>query len=70
MKPIFTVQQVQMMKRIGLSLDFDSLSEDDYVKIEETVGDYLERYGLDEKYQPNKDGRICEAILDRLSSVA
>ena len=57
------------MKRIGLSVDFDNLSEDDYVKIEETVGDHLELHGLDDEYRPNSDGRICESILDRLSSI-
>ena len=59
-----------MMKRIGLSLDFDNLSIDDYATIEETVGDHLALHGLDNEYQPTKDGRICESILDRLASIA
>ncbi len=70
MKTPFTVQQVQLMKKIGLSIDFDNLSADDYVKIEETVGDHLALHGMDNGYLPNEDGRICESILDRLSSIA
>lgn len=35
--------------------------------IEEKVGDYLTLNCLDENYNPNEEGKICESILDYIS---
>lgn len=52
------------MIKIGLNLDFDNLSDDDVVKIDDVVGDRLMMVGFDENYEPNWEGRMCESILD------
>ena len=35
-------------------------------EIEDKVGDELMFEGLDENYEPNQIGRICESILDKI----
>ena len=62
----FTQEQLDFMKRIGINVA-PPFSDDDYIAIEEQVGDYLQIYGLDERYEPTADGRMCETILDALS---
>lgn len=61
---MFSEEQIKLMKKIGLNLDFDNLSGDDWVVIEDAVGDYLTLKCLDSDYNPNDDGIICEKILD------
>ena len=34
------------------------------VKIDDLVSDYLVTHCLDEKYNPNEEGIMCESILD------
>lgn len=51
-------KQVQLLKKIGVNPDAE------FDIIEESVGDYLNTYCLDENYTPNEDGLICESILD------
>lgn len=63
---MFTQEQLEFMKKIGLNVA-PPFSDDDYIAIEEQVGDYLQIYGFDEQYEPTADGRMCEAILDALS---
>ena len=61
----FTQEQLDFMKRIGINVA-PPFSDDDYIAIEEQVGDYLQVYGFDECYEPTADGRMCESILDAL----
>lgn len=61
---MFDQEQRKYMIKIGLNLDFDDLSDDDIVKIDDVVGDRLMMVGFDENYEPNWDGRMCESILD------
>ncbi len=63
---MFTDDQVKLMRKIGLNLNFECLSDDDWVLIEETVGDYLILQCLGEDYTPNEEGMICYSILDLL----
>ena len=64
---IFNTEQVAFMKKIGLNLNFlADLSDDEYVEIEEKVADYLQKSGFDANYEPTKNGRIAESILDLL----
>lgn len=63
---VFNEKQINLMQKIGLHLDFEHLSDDDWVLIEEKVGDYYNLNTLDEDYKPNAEGRICESILDNL----
>nr|DAW81117.1 MAG TPA: hypothetical protein [Caudoviricetes sp.] len=61
---MFNEEQIEYMKKIGISLKFDNLSEDDYINIEDKVSEHLQKYGYDEDYEPTDDGKICESILD------
>lgn len=38
---MFTEKQIAYMKSIGLNLNFNHLSGDDWIKIEDTIGDHL-----------------------------
>ena len=44
---MFNDAQLKLMRKIGLHLDFECLSDDDWILIEETVGDYLTLQCLD-----------------------
>lgn len=63
---MFTKEQISFMEGIGLKLDFSALSDDDYIQIEEKVGDAYtsEAQQTDE---PTETIRMCESILDMLS---
>lgn len=63
---MFSEKQKEFMKSLGLKLDFNNLSDDDYVLIEEVVGDELVYEGLDDNYDATTIGKMCESILDLL----
>lgn len=42
---------------------------DDLDVIENKVGDYLTLHCLDENYNPNKEGLMCESILDYIGNL-
>jgi hypothetical protein len=50
-------------------MDFNNLSDDDYVEIEDVVGTKMVTECLDHNYNPNDKGLICEKILDKLAEV-
>ena len=56
--------QIDFMKKIGISFNFSNISDEDYILIEEKVSAYLQKKGFNEDYTPNKDGEMCESILD------
>jgi len=60
---VFTEKQKELIKDIGLKVDFDNLSDDDICDIMLAVGDELTLRGLDKNYEPNERGKICEEIL-------
>ena len=62
-----TKEQIAFMKKIGVPVrDYNNLSDDDWIAIENYVGDYLTLQCLDEKYNPNEEGKMCYSILDSL----
>lgn len=63
---MYTEEEIQFMKSLGLDFDYSDLSDDDYFQIEEVVGDALNIRGLDADYYPNKIGALCYQILDKL----
>lgn len=63
---MFTDKQVKFMKNIGLNLDFDNLTDDDYAEIEDKVADELQMKGFDINSEPTEIGLMCESILDNL----
>lgn len=63
----FSKEQMDFMKKIGISIDFSKpLRDDDYEQIEEKVSAHLQVKGFDKDYAPTADGKMCEAILDMM----
>lgn len=63
---MFSDEQIEYMQGLGLNFDFSNLSDDEWIAIEDTVGDRLVYAGLDKDYNPNQEGVMCESILDML----
>lgn len=63
----FKDKQQKFMESIGIKVDFKNLSDEDIVLIEEKVADELEIKGLDEEYNANEVGKMCESILDMMN---
>lgn len=61
---MFSEKQIDFMKELGLELNFDNLSDDEWVQIEERVADELEYRGFDDNYNVTQRGKMCEEILD------
>ncbi|ANU42196.1 hypothetical protein ADH75_02945 [Flavonifractor plautii] len=64
---MFSQKQVEFMKSIGLDMDFLRLSDDDYCKIEDTVGDIYTEEAQEHPDEVTEKILICESILDMLS---
>lgn len=62
---MFNSKEIQIMKKLGLTLDFSSLSDDDLVKIEEAVGDFYTREAQKTE-RATETILLCESILDKL----
>ena len=54
-------------EKLNLNVDFDNMSDDDWIRIEDAVGDRLTLHCLGKDYEPNDEGRFCYAILDKLN---
>ncbi|NLA69647.1 MAG: hypothetical protein GX852_01215 [Clostridiales bacterium] len=62
----FDKDERPLIYKVGM--DPDKISNDnDYVLLEEKIGDYLVMNCLDEKYKPNKEGLACKSILGKLA---
>ena len=64
---MFSEKQKEFLCSLGLKLDFNNLSDEDLIQIEDTVADELQYSGFDENYKPTSVGLMCESILDELS---
>ena len=64
---MFNAKERDFLLSIGLGFDFDNLSEDELVEIEDVVSVKLQTSGLSENGSINKIGVICESILDQLA---
>lgn len=65
---MFNDKEISLMRSLGLDCDFNNLSDDDdyWMIIEEKVGAHLTLECLDENYNPDESGTICESILDKI----
>lgn len=63
---MFNQEQILYMQSIGLHLDFDHLSGEDFATIEDTVADCLQKVGFDKDHNVTPEGTLCESILDAL----
>lgn len=64
---MFSQKQIEFMKNIGLDFDFNALSDDEYIKIAESVANELGYRGFDKNYESTDIGKMCESILDKLA---
>ena len=60
---ILSVEQIKFLQQIGMDVD----AEPD--ELMEAVGDYFTLRCLDENYNPNSEGIMCEKILDVLADL-
>lgn len=65
-----TQEQKVFLQSLGLQYDFEHLSVKQLLNVIETVEENLELEGLDDDYEPNTEGKMCESILDALSAEA
>jgi hypothetical protein len=61
-----TDAQQAFLAEHGIVFDFAQMSEDDFAKLEEDLGDLLVAEGLDESYDDNAIGKQVRAIQDLL----
>ena len=64
---MFNEKQRQFIQSLGLKLDFDNLTDDDLVKIEDAVAEKLQQSGFNAAYDTTSVGKMCESILDELA---
>lgn len=63
---MFTQEQIHFMESLGLLLDFSNLSDEDYVRIEDTVGDAYTAEVENHKSEVTHVISLCEEILNKL----
>ncbi len=63
---MFKPNQRKYIESLGLKVDFENLSADDLVQIEDVVSEKLQKSGFDSMNNVTSDGKMCESILDAL----
>lgn len=63
---MFDKKEIEFMRTLGIEADFENLSDDILVKIEDIVSEELQKSGFDKDYKVTEDGKMCESILDKL----
>lgn len=66
---MFDKKEIEFMQSLGIEADFENLSDNILVKIEDVVSDELQKSGFDENYKITDKGKMCESILDKLYMV-
>ncbi len=64
---MFSPKERDFLNSLELNYNFDNLSEDELIQIEDTVSEKLQISGFDENENINETGIICESILDQLA---
>lgn len=60
-------EKMYMNEKLHLGIDFDNMTDEDWVRIEDVVGDQLTLHCLGKDYEPNEEGKLCYEILDKLN---
>lgn len=66
---MFTEKQVAFIQSLGLEVDFNNLSDDNLIQIEESVANELQQSGFDISDNITDVGEMCESILDTLAEM-
>lgn len=64
---MFTEDQISFMQGIGLKMDFSNLSDEDYIRIEDVVGDVYTAEVQEHENETTPVILLCEAILGKLT---
>lgn len=65
----FNREQKGFINSLGIKANKLLYSDDDLIEIEEKVSEKLQTDGFDQNYNITDIGRMCEAILDKLSKI-
>lgn len=63
----FTAAELDLLKELGITGKLSSLTNDDLMEIDETVTEYLMDECIDEDGSIDANGRLCEAIIEKLA---
>lgn len=63
----FTVEEKKLLKRLDIAGNFNSLSFDDLLEIDNAVTELLMDEGIDDEGEVNALGRVCEGIIEKLA---
>lgn len=70
MKLIFSKEQIELAKKIGLPFDITKdLTDDEICDLVDFFGDYLTIHCLDDEYAPNHEGDICYEVIDMIGEL-
>lgn len=70
MKLIFSKEQIELAKKIGLPFDITKdLTDDEICDLVDFFGDYLTIHCLDDEYAPNHEGDICYQVIDMIGEL-
>ncbi len=63
---MFNNTEKEFLFSLGLNFDFDDLSDEELVQIEESVAEKLQVSGFNSNENINDIGIMCESVLDKL----
>ena len=63
----FTAEEKKLLKRLDIAGNFNSLSLDDLLEIDNAVTELLMDEGIDDEGEVNALGRVCEGIIEKLA---
>lgn len=63
----FTAEEKKLLKRLDIAGNFNSLSLDDLLEIDNAVTELLMDEGIDDEGEVNALGRVCEDIIEKLA---
>lgn len=63
---MFTNDEKKLLEELGID-NVNNLSDDDIVKIENIISNFLQSKGFDKNYKLTEEGKLAESILDKIS---
>ncbi len=70
MKNIFTKEQEEFLKKIGITFSLQKKLDDEHLaELDMVVTDYLIEHGINEDESVNELGKKCEEILSIISEL-
>lgn len=63
----FSAKEKDLLKKLGITDNFNSLTDDDIMGIDEAVTEYLMDECIDEGGSVNAEGKVCEGIIEKLA---